>query len=182
MKDIWFISDTHWQHESILKFTDKNGDLIRPGFSNVSEMNEVLIENWNSCVKPGDKVWHFGDVFFGNFETYRDNIHSKLNGQKRLLLGNHDDDGRLFKLFQKVHVIRRFDEFDFVASHIPMHKFSCYNHRKQKTLVNVHGHTHDNDVEDVGYINISCEKTNYKPIHIDEVRVMVNAELVKMGQ
>lgn len=162
---------SHFQHENILSFRDKDGNLIRPEFSNVKEMDECLIENWNSVVKPGDKIWHLGDVFFGNFDTYRDNIHCKLNGQKRLLLGNHDENNQIFKLFQKVQVIRRFD--DFVCSHIPMHKFSCYNHRKEKTMVNVHGHTHNNDVGDFGYVNISCEKTGYKPIHYEDVLKLV---------
>lgn len=180
MKNIYFISDTHWQHSNILKFTDENGVRLRPEFSSAKEMDEYMIEMWNQKVKPGDKIWHLGDVYFGQFETYRDNIHKKLNGHKRMLLGNHDNDSRLFGLFDKVQVIRRFDEYDFICSHIPMHKFSCYNHRKDLTMVNVHGHVHVNDVPDVGYVNISVEKTGYAPIHLDEVRSLVEAEYRRM--
>ena len=53
-KDIWIISDTHFQHENILKF-----EPTRPG-STIQEHDEALIDNWNSVVKPGDKVYHLG--------------------------------------------------------------------------------------------------------------------------
>lgn len=178
-RDIWLISDTHWNHANILKFKDDQGNLTRPEFSSAKEMNDFMLEKWNEAIKPSDKVWHFGDVFFGSFEEY-EKIHNQLNGHKRLLLGNHDNDSRLFKMFQKVQVIRRFDEFDFVGSHIPMHTFSCFNHRKNSTLVNVHGHVHTNDVPDIGYVNISCERTGYAPIHLDDVIKLVNLEKMKM--
>lgn len=180
MKNVWFISDTHWQHEAMLKFTGDDGKLVRPGFSNAKEFDEYMMENWNSVVKPGDKVWHLGDVFFGDFESYRDNIHKKLNGSKRLLLGNHDNDQRLFNLFEKVQLIRNWSEYDFVSSHIPMNNFSCYSHRKNKILVNVHGHVHSNDVPSDGYVNLSVERINYTPIHLEDVIVKVKAELKKM--
>lgn len=180
MSDIWFISDTHWQHEAMLTFTGDDGSPVRPGFSNAKELDDKMMENWNAVIKPNDKVWHLGDVFFGNFETYRDNIHKKLNGHKRLLIGNHDNDPRLFNLFEKVQLIRNWSEHDFVASHIPMNKFSCYSHRKNKILVNVHGHVHSNDVPEEGYVNLSVERIGFAPIHLDDVISKVKVEMEKM--
>jgi len=63
-RDIWVISDTHFDHANILNFTDKVGKPTR-NFADVDEMNETMIANWNSVVKPGDKVYHLGDVLFG---------------------------------------------------------------------------------------------------------------------
>jgi len=52
-RDIWVISDTHFSHSNILNFTnEKTGEKVR-NFHSVSHMNEVMIENWNSRVKPG---------------------------------------------------------------------------------------------------------------------------------
>ena len=64
-RDIWVISDTHFDHANILTFTDKVGKPCRDCCTDVEVMNEQMIANWNSVVKPGDKVYHLGDVLFG---------------------------------------------------------------------------------------------------------------------
>ena len=56
MKNIWFISDTHFNHEGILGFKDYIGKPVRE-FANVNEMNEAMMDNWNSVVKPNDVVY-----------------------------------------------------------------------------------------------------------------------------
>src|ERR1035437_820477 len=79
---IWFTSDTHFGHENIIRYSD------RP-YRDKFEMDESLIENWNSKIQPGDLVYHLGDVFFCNEERALQII-NRLNGQKFLILGNHD--------------------------------------------------------------------------------------------
>lgn len=58
-------------------------------FNDVEQMNEVMIENWNSVVNPDDKVFHLGDFSFLNKEATRA-IVARLHGYKILILGNHD--------------------------------------------------------------------------------------------
>jgi calcineurin-like phosphoesterase family protein len=107
-RDIWLISDTHFGHKNIIKFTDREGihirrrmknldgseplassdgwalSLFRP-FNDIHEHNQYLTEKWNSVVKPQDHVWHGGD--FGSFQAKR-----HLNGVINLIVGNHDED------------------------------------------------------------------------------------------
>lgn len=52
-------------------------------------MNEVIIDNWNSVVSPGDTVYHLGDVALGQIDKSLACV-SRLNGYKILILGNHD--------------------------------------------------------------------------------------------
>ena len=89
MSKIFLTSDTHYGHSKIIEYCK------RP-FSSVEEMNETLIANWNAVVKPQDHVYHLGDV-----TMLRGSVHGKeafqtiqlcqrLNGHKRLILGNHD--------------------------------------------------------------------------------------------
>lgn len=79
----WFISDTHFNHTNIIKYCD------RP-FSDVNEMNEKIIRNWNERIMPNDLVFHLGDfgLFRGNKEP--GSVLNRLNGHIYLIRGNHD--------------------------------------------------------------------------------------------
>lgn len=179
MADIWFISDTHFFHENILKFTDNDGRLIRPGFSCAEEMNEHMVERWNGVVKPQDKVWHLGDVAFKTTEKANqlDHLLSRLNGHKRMLVGNHDNlkSVALMHRFEKVELWKGFKEEGFTCTHIPLRLDSL-----RDGTVNVHGHTHQNWLRDPGYINVCVEPRNYTPVHMDELLVEVREEAAKL--
>lgn len=169
MRDIWFVSDTHWRHENMLKFTPPRE------FSSVYEMDEKMVEEWNRHVKDGHVVYHLGDVAFGpsRFDDRTDEIMRRLNGRKRLLVGNHDDvkSTPVMKYFQKVGVWRVFGKEGFVCSHVPIHE-SCF---PGECVLNVHGHTHNRDVPGP-YMNVSVEKTGYAPVHIDTILSRVAKE------
>ena len=174
MVDIWFVSDTHFNHANILNFKDDKGNLIRPGFKDVDHMNNVMIDNWNKVVKPQDKIYHLGDVSFGNGDLMIA-ILKRLNGHKRLVMGNHDIYDILYyaEYFEKVSSWRQFMDMPkpFVCTHYPLHPGS-FEYRG--AVWNVHGHIHQNvvmksSVPDNRYINICVEKTNYTPIHLDEL-------------
>ena len=172
MSDIWVTSDTHWNHVNILKFTDSNtGKLIRPEFKDVVDMNETMIRNWNSVVKPGDKVYHLGDVFFGEKDWFQ-SMWPRLNGSKRLIVGNHDDIKYLSSggFFAKVQMWRMFSEFGLLLSHVPLHESSLLRGSKnEKPMLNVHGHIHQNKSPKGFYKCVCVEQTNYTPVHIEEL-------------
>lgn len=191
-RDIWIISDTHFRHANILKFTDgKTGKLVRGDtFANVDEMDEHMIERWNSVVKQGDIVYHLGDVVMGDREWFKSNW-PRLNGSKRLIVGNHDDIPFLASggFFKKVQMWRMFPEFGLIFSHVPLHQSSLKRHwikredhnlvqywwkrytSRNKCLLNVHGHIHQNPSPSGPYRNVSVEAINYTPINIEELRI-----------
>lgn len=78
---IYFSSDSHFWHNNVIKYCS------RP-FTSIEEMNEALVANWNSIVKPEDTVYYLGDfsLAFRAVETFS----FRLNGRKILVPGNHD--------------------------------------------------------------------------------------------
>lgn len=51
----WFISDTHFGHEGIIKFGH------RP-FESVRQMDRVMLKNINKSLSKGDILYHLGDL------------------------------------------------------------------------------------------------------------------------
>jgi len=178
MRDIWVISDTHFFHKNILTFTDSaSGKLVRGDrFDDVDAMNEHMLEQWNSTVNPGDIVYHLGDVFIGAEEDFQ-KFWPKLNGSKRLVVGNHDDIKYLSSggFFQKVSMWRMFPEFGLMFSHVPLHPSSLRrgapNDPDAPILTNIHGHIHQNPSPEGPYRNVSVEAIDYTPVNIEELRV-----------
>ena len=168
MTDIWVISDTHFGHSNILTFKDQEGNPVRD-FSSVEEMNETMIQRWNSVVKQGDRVYHLGDVFFGSKEDFK-LLWPRLNGSKRLIVGNHDDIKFLSSggFFKKVSMWRMFTEFGLILTHTPQHQSSLTG--RGEGLINVHGHIHQNKSPEGPYKCVCVEQTGYYPVHLEDLR------------
>lgn len=159
----YIISDTHFYHNNIIKYCN------RP-FSSVEEMNDTLIENWNSIVKPEDTVFHLGDFAFKKNVNNIIHIVDRLNGKIVLIKGNHDHYKTkkahfIFWEYYKYPVI--IDDF-IILSHQPV--FLTDN----SPYYNIHGHLHNSghrDESNIGirHTNVSVEVINYTPIDLDQL-------------
>ena len=174
MRNIWIVSDTHLYHDNCLKFTRNDGTLMRPGFDNVQQMNEFILEKHNSVVKPGDLVYHLGDVVMGRPDGFVP-FFNKFHGSKRLIVGNHDDIKWIAPLgiFQKITMWRKMPDFGLIMSHVPMHASSLSAKKPGDPLMlNVHGHIHHNRSPEGPYVNLCVEQINYTPVHIDAIHAL----------
>jgi calcineurin-like phosphoesterase family protein len=156
MKDIYLISDPHFSDWDMLAVCN------RP-FGQLTEMNETIVERWNSVVRPQDHVYCLGDVAMKRKEL---EIVRRLNGHKRLIFGNHDifEYKEYVKVgFQKLMAYRVLD--NVIMSHIPIALTSM-----GRFLGNIHGHIHTSPDLVGPYLNVSVEKINYTPIHFDEAK------------
>jgi calcineurin-like phosphoesterase family protein len=173
MKDIWITSDTHFGHKNILSFVRENGKLMRI-FHGVEEMDDYIVDRWNVWVKPQDKVYHLGDVAMKKQHIA---TAGRLNGHKRLVRGNHDiyPTKEYLKYFEEIYASRKID--NLFMTHIPIHPESI-----RYDWTNVHGHVHNN-VERLHfgprYLNVSTEVTDYRPLHIDEVKQLAKDQYDK---
>lgn len=179
----FIISDTHWGHVGVTKFLNADGSKLRP-WDTIEEMDEAMIDNWNSIVRPKDKVYHLGDVLINRraFPTL-----ARLNGDKVLIKGNHD----IFKLHEYTPYfrdIRGFGTLDgFALTHVPIHEQSL-----SRWKGNFHGHLHSNrvmttyggsdeyhfntQVIDPRYLCLSVEHINFTPISLEDARKMFEAQ------
>lgn len=138
-----------------------------------------MLERWNSVVKPGDKVYHLGDVMFGD-RDYFARLWPRFHGSKRLIVGNHDDVKYMASggFFSKIQMWRMFPEFGLLLTHVPVHpsNLKVFVEKDdvgsvQKQFLNVHGHIHQNSSPEGPYKNVSVEVVNYTPVNIEELRI-----------
>ena len=138
MPSVFLVSDTHFGHAGVCRFTRSDGvTKLRP-FDTPEEMDEFMVEAWNKKVKPTDKVYHLGDVVINRRSL---SIMDRLNGDKVLIRGNHDifkdeDYRKYFRELRAYHVMN-----GMILSHIPIHSESL-----GRFGVNIHGHLHANRV------------------------------------
>lgn len=99
--DFWVISDTHFFHQNIVDYCDRNMHLKRligpkQYKKKPIDHNVYMVQQWNSVVGKDDPILHLGDVAMGrdSFPRFEFDVLPRLNGDKYLILGNHDDDKR----------------------------------------------------------------------------------------
>lgn len=78
----YYISDLHIGHANAIKYDN------RP-FADINEMNNAIINNWNSRVKTTDTVYILGDFIWAKEENWPYFV-EPLAGNKVLIRGNHD--------------------------------------------------------------------------------------------
>ena len=175
---IWFSSDHHFRHTNTWAlFKNPDGTPLRP-FTSTEEMDECMIQRHNEVVKPSDHWYCLGDVSMMRPRFVARQLNA-LNGHKRLIRGNHDiyKTKEYLEFFDEVYGIRVIDNILF--THIPVHP-RCMG----GFAANVHGHIHagpdlepavglrgkEQKVVVMPYINIVVEKTDYRPVSLEELK------------
>lgn len=154
MSKVYVISDTHFGHKKIIQY-------CRTQFATVKEMNECIIDNWNSVVTNRDTVIHLGDVVMDAANNV--NLLEELNGYKRLVMGNHDNYRFLEKFFDTFH--GSYEHKGFILTHVPVHRTQV----ESRFTGNIHGHLHELSIGDPKYRCVSVEQTNFRPILLSKV-------------
>lgn len=171
MANTFVISDTHFNHEAILSFTDFSGKPPRL-FDSVEQMNECMLDNWADTVKPQDTVIHCGDVLFGhNKVEWLEANFAKLPGKKRLVVGNHDNLKFLAPFFKDMQLWINLP--GLVLTHMPLHSQTLSETMRWEGVrpLNVHGHIHSNPSPEGPYKCVCVEQINFTPINVEELMV-----------
>lgn len=174
---IFLTSDTHFGHDRDFVFAKR-------GFETVQEMNEQIVSNWNRVVRPGDTVFHLGDVYLledKNIEFVR-----RLAGSIHIIRGNHDTDNRINALLLLPNVksvgwsdMLKYDRYHFYLSHYPtltcdtgITKENIDKGLRNRTMC-LYGHTHQETPffnGNLPYIyNVGMDAHGCTPIAIEEI-------------
>ena len=184
MPSVFLVSDTHFGHAGVCRFTESDGvTKIRP-WTDPAEMDEEMVKRWNETVRPNDKVYHLGDVVINRKAL---SIMSRLNGDKVLIRGNHDifrdeEYRQYFRELRAYHVM-----YGMILSHIPIHEQSL-----GRFGTNIHGHLHTGRVQirgfngkpmgiDPRYHCVCVEQTDFRPILFEDVIKRIKEEGGEVG-
>ena len=138
---ICFSSDYHIGHLNVIKYGN------RPCKFDRDDLNKWIIQQHNSVVNPQDTFYHLGDLTFYRKDKYNliaENV-EKLNGIKHLIIGNHDDEYILRKLYHDglVASYQHYKELNINNQRIVLFHYPIYQwNQGHRGSWHLHGHTH----------------------------------------
>ena len=179
-QNVLFTSDFHVGHQNILRFDE------RP-FKDLDEMNQALINNWNSVISDEDIVFYLGDLNWGKPDMAKWFVH-QLKGKIYYILGNHDHMRDIVRLdrFEKIHEygteisildsdIKRGYQ-DIILSHYPLYIWNKHHHGSWM----LHGHCHgsllkkNDPIYNRKIMDVGCNMTDYTPVTYDSIKGNMN--------
>jgi calcineurin-like phosphoesterase family protein len=143
----------------------------------------MMVRNWNNTVSKHSNILHLGDVFLCPIEEAREYI-KQLNGNKWLILGNHDT--KSIALYEEMGfrvigepIFKEFDKYKIIFSHYPIRGLPS-------NFFNVHGHVHSKGVGPVpnpkSFYNVCVEQINYTPVQLSKIQSHVADVLRKQSR
>ena len=167
MSRVWFTSDTHFGHANVIKYSD------RP-FSDVVEMDEMIVKAWNERVQPGDLVYHLGDFALSK-PSHAIRLAKRLLGQKYLIFGNHDKRLRKDKEFLKEWIwARDLEQITIDGQKITLCHFAMVTWNKSHHGAwQLHGHSHGSLPDDPHALrlDVGVDCWGYAPVSFEEIRM-----------
>lgn len=142
-------------------------------------MNETIIKNFHSVIKPDDDLYLLGDNFLGDLYAGI-GLFNQLPGKIHLIWGNHCTNNRkeaMSKCHNVVEIcgyatILKYKKYHFYMSHFPTvtTNFDDYKKPLTKRLLALSGHTHSNILfESCNSYNVAVDAHNCFPVSIEQV-------------
>lgn len=166
MQQKYFTSDTHFNHQNIIRYC------ARP-FGSIEEMNAEIIRRCNEKVGKDDVLIHVGDFAMGkDWLENAKQILAQMNGYHIIVLGNHDrSPKKMMEVgFKEVHTslsldsqygkifLRHAPGIDHDPGPIP-DGYSYF----------LHGHVHNRWKKQDRLINVGVDVWNFYPQTLEEL-------------
>ena len=142
------------------------------GFETMHAHNQFLVDQWNCTVtQPDDQVYMLGDICWNRsaFDWL-----PQLNGQKYLVMGNHDTDAKRYlpyvnRLFGAIQ-LQVMPGCEAILTHIPVHPTQL----EDRFQLNIHGHLHTVQLPDRRYVNVCVEPRQGVPMSLADIQQLFN--------
>lgn len=198
-QQLWFVSDTHYNHSNICRSTTKWSDRSNTrDFKSLEHMNSTIVNNINKCVGEDDVLIHMGDWSFGGFDKIEEFRNRLVCKNIHIVLGNHDHHIRKNKdniqdVFLSVHeylhltVIKETHpifhsggklSYEFICMHYPIASWD----NMYKGVIHLHGHVHlppNQRIADGKAMDVGVDGNNYMPTSLTEVISIMNKQPIK---
>lgn len=173
MGKLFFTSDLHFNHDREFIYQPR-------GYNGIAEMNQGIINNWNSVVSDDDTVYVLGDLMLGGFDSIQPGLDliKQLKGHIHVIIGNHDTDNRInaYKTLENITSVEFGNRFkyqgrSFFLSHYPT-EVSNLDSDAYSCTINLHGHTHSKEKFNMGkpyQYNVALDAHNCFPVDIEEI-------------
>ena len=147
----FYISDVHLFCKSQ---TNQGVNYDNRPFETVDEMNQHIVQRWNTRVTNADKVYILGDLALRGRSGALIGLVAQLKGRKILVIGNHDDisDCRYQQLFEEIVPYKEVEDafggknYKLVLQHYPILMWK----NQHRGTIHLYGHVH-NSIEETFY-------------------------------
>ena len=158
---VYFTADNHFGHSGAR-------GLYRRPFASVAEMDQAMIDRWNSVVQPEDEIWHLGDFAVRQSSERVDHLLGTLHGSKHLVAGNNDDAAVTGcngwqSLQQYAELV--IDDIRLVLCHYPFRTWRDMG----KGAINLHGHSHGRLKPQPRQYDVGVDVWDFRPVRLEEV-------------
>lgn len=148
----YYTADTHFGKPRASRF--------RTEFLDKEEHDSIIMDNLLSVSGKRNWLHLLGDTFFEKEEFKKlDTLAGAF--QKIIIVGGnhcHEDLATYAARFNNVRFVGCFLNHGVWYTHIPVHADNL------RGRLNVHGHIHNNTVDDPRYLCVSLEQTDYRPV------------------
>ena len=167
LDDTWVLSDIHFGHKNVLKYSG------RP-FGTIEEMNDAVMQNIKDVIAPESHLLVMGDCAMMPGIELSNDFFGSLDCTTWLVMGNHDLTGtghlRIEGFDQIAPMMIMNGDPQLLMTHYPICCVTVPN------TINVHGHEHQNNAHTSRHINVSVDQIDFAPVRLRDIYELAKQE------